>query len=69
MKTVQAEIEYFDSKKNHWIHSDIEPKGCSSETLKDVEYRKFLHDCLDEWLDNSNGSGTFYIEEENYQRI
>jgi hypothetical protein len=37
MKTVQAEIEYFDSKKNHWIHSDIEPKGCLSESLKDVE--------------------------------
>lgn len=68
MKTIQAEIEYFNSSLNHWVHSDIEPKGCSSENLNDVEYRKFLHACLDEWLDNSNGSGTFYIEEENYER-
>ena len=25
------------------------------------EYRKFLHDCLDEWLNKSEGTGVFWI--------
>ena len=26
-----------------------------------VEERQFLHDCLDEWLDKSNGTGSFWL--------
>lgn len=65
MKTVHAEIEYIDENNNK-IHSDICPPNCNSDGLKNKDYRKFLHECLDEWLDNSNGSCGFYIKDENY---
>ena len=62
---VHAEIEY-RHKNGHWIHSDICPKMCEWENL-DEKHRQYLHDCLDEWLDNSNGSGHFYIENEGFR--
>jgi len=62
MAEVHAEIEYIHPTEGHSVHSDICPPDCDSEGLSDLEYRKFLHDCLDEWLDKSKGTGIFYIK-------
>ena len=67
---VHAEIEYNaenDEYGKHTVHSDVCPPSCNLENLTE-EYRKFLHDVLDEWLNNSNGTGIFYItgESEKY---
>ena len=67
MKKVHAEIEYFNKEGKHWVHSDICPPNCSNEHLDNKEWRQFLHDCLDEWLEKSNGSGIFYIKEDGYE--
>jgi hypothetical protein len=66
-KQVQAEIEYVreDGVK---VHSDIEPPGCSPDNMNDPVWRKFIHTCLDEWLDESRGTGCFYIEHEGWER-
>ena len=32
----------------------------------DEEHRKFLHVCLDEWINHSNGTGCFYIKDEEF---
>lgn len=62
MCKVHAEIEYVDKEReNISIHSDICPPKCDFRNMT-VEHRKFLHDCLDEWLDKSNGTGCFYIK-------
>lgn len=66
MKRVHAEIEYVRADGMR-IHSDICPPDCSSEGLKDAKYRAFLHKCLDEWLDKSDGSLGFYIKDEDYK--
>ena len=66
MATIHAEIEYI-RKDGMKVHSDICPPDCSSKGLNNKEWRKFLHDCLDEWLDKSNGSGGFYIKNESYK--
>ena len=65
MRKVHAEIEYVkeDGRK---VHSDICPKECSSDGLSDKEYREFLHNCLDEWLNNSRGTCGFYIKDAEY---
>ena len=63
--TIHAEIEYVRKEDNMRIHSDICPPNCNFENI-DKEYRKFLHSCLDEWLDESNGTCGFYIKEEKY---
>lgn len=50
------------------VHSDIcWSCGPASEggPLTD-EYRALLHACLDEWLDNSNGSGAFWVGDGSY---
>lgn len=60
MTEIQAEIEY-QCHDGTWRHSDIEPKGCQFESI-DAKHRDFLHRCLDEWLNNSGGSGCFYIK-------
>lgn len=65
-RKVHAEIEYVDQHGNK-IHSDICPMNCDSSNLSDKEYRQFLHDCLDEWLDKSDGSCGFYIKDESYE--
>ena len=60
---VHAEIEYKTESEQygkHSVHSDICPPGCDLKNITE-EYRKFLHDNLDEWLDKSNGTGIFYI--------
>ena len=40
------------------VHSDISWEGGSEIT---EDFRKFLHDCLDEWLNKSNGTGAFWV--------
>ena len=65
MKIIHAEIE-FTTEDGTNVHSDICPPSCSSINLSDPEYRKYLHDCLDEWLNKSNGTGGFYIKEEKH---
>lgn len=52
--TVCAEIEY------DGVHSDIcmVHNGTYAVT---PDYRTFLHQCLDEWLDRSRGTGIFWI--------
>lgn len=58
-----AEIQYHDDYTEGTIHSDLcwhcEPKA-EGEDLT-AEYRKLLHDCLDEWLDRSRGTGAFWL--------
>lgn len=40
------------------IHSDI----CQHEDNPlSAEMREFLHNCLDEWLDKSEGTGYFWL--------
>jgi hypothetical protein len=52
---VCAEIQYDD------VHSDICLGHNMSEFAVDPEYRALLHDCLDEWLNKSDGTGGFWI--------
>ena len=55
---VCGEIQY--ETEEGMIHSDI----CMIHDRKyvvDQDYREFLHSCLDEWLDKSNGTGMFWI--------
>ena len=54
-----AEIEYIDAE-SETRHSDIGPRAGSLD-FAHAEYRQFLHENLDEWLDKSNGTGIFYI--------
>lgn len=63
MNNIHAEIEYVQ-ENGLSIHSDICPPDCKFNINN--EYREFLHNCLDEWLDKSNGTGGFYIKEEKY---
>lgn len=63
---VHAEIEYREQNGNS-IHSDICPPGCSSENMNDEEWRKLMHDCLDEWISKSGGTGIFYIKGEDME--
>lgn len=52
-----GEIEY--ETDDGTVHSDI----CWHTHYKapDEEYRKMLHDCLDEWLDKAKSTGYFWI--------
>lgn len=56
-----------DSCEGYWVHSDI-CFNCGSEDAKEIteEHRKFLHDCLDEWLNKSNGTGAFWVGDPMY---
>lgn len=47
------------------IHSDICPPDHTINSV-DEKIRKFYHDCLDEWLTKSSGSGIFYLKEEGF---
>lgn len=62
---VHAEIQYIN-KEGNTVHSDICPHDHDSINMTHPEYRKFLHDCLDEWLDYSNGTYYFYIKGEGF---
>jgi hypothetical protein len=60
-----AEAEY-QKTDGTWVHSDICPPQCLWSNMSE-EHKKYLHDCLDEWLSESNGSGQFYIENEGFR--
>lgn len=55
-----AEIQY--ETDEGMIHSDI-CYGCEdgNPRIMSDESRQFYHDCLDEWLNNSGGTGAFYL--------
>jgi hypothetical protein len=59
---VHAEIEY-TREDGLGVHSDICPRECKFRNIT-PEYRAFLHASLDEWLDKSGGTGSFYISAE-----
>lgn len=59
---VHAEVMYIE-KDGEEKHSDLCPKGCEMKNLDDDD-RVMLHGCLDEWLNDSGGSGCFYIKAE-----
>ncbi len=48
------------------VHSDI----CHNHGDDDYEFteenRQFFHDCLDEWLSKSNGTGVFWVGDYKY---
>ena len=67
-KTLVAQIEYYDPEREMWIHSDIEPAKCDFANLK-FNHKKFLHDCLDEWIKKSNGTGIFYIGDTTHHNV
>jgi len=57
---IPAEIQY--ETPEGLVHSDIcFSVGAAVPLAEAINYRNFLHDVLDEWLDKSNGSGFFYI--------
>ena len=68
INNVHAEIEYTNNDGNN-IHSDICPPNCSSGNMDDGDYVKFLHESLDEWLQESCGTGRFYIKQEGYKSV
>lgn len=62
MKDFCGAIQYMRDNTDS-VHSDIclhRDPAHSEDGLTD-DYRKFLHDCLDEWLNNSNGTGCFWV--------
>lgn len=61
MKEFCGEIMYFP--KNSSVHSDICKHNDGPIT---VEYRKFLHACLDEWLNQASGTGAFWVGDPQY---
>lgn len=64
------EIAYEDGKfiDKGWRHSDLCPGNCDPDGIDNKEYRQFLHDNLDEWLNKSNGTGFFYVGTEEDMR-
>jgi hypothetical protein len=60
---VHAEVQY-DSEEG-LVHSDICPPDCDFTQIN-ATYREFLHKNLDEWLNNSKGTGIFYIKSSNH---
>lgn len=63
MKKVHSEIIYLN-QKNEMVHSDTCPTNCNFKEMTE-DHKIFLHECLEEWLTKSNGSGCFYIKDEN----
>ena len=61
MKT-HAEIEYTNAD-GVTVHSDVCPPGCDFANVT-PDVREFYHTLLDEYLDESRGTGEFYIREE-----
>jgi len=56
--TVCAEIMYDEGEG--MIHSDLCMIHNGKYEVHD-SYREFMHKCLDEWLNNSDGTGMFWI--------
>lgn len=60
-----GEIQYETNDGN--VHSDICFRcGADDEKELTLEHRQFLHDCLDEWLNKSKGTGAFWIGDPDY---
>lgn len=61
-----GEITYPTADGN--VHSDIcfNCNPSNDDRWLTPEYREFLHRCLDEWLSNSHGKGSFWVGEPNY---
>lgn len=57
-----GEITY--DTENGGVHSDIGVR--SNEEAVTDDYRQFLHNCLDEWLNKSNGTGAFWVGDSDY---
>jgi len=55
---IYSEIEYVN-ENGISIHSDLLNKEITEE------YRHILHKALDEWLDNANNTGSFYVKGDN----
>lgn len=58
-KKVTAELTYRRNDGTD-VQEDISPPQNDFARLND-HYRKFLHLCLEEWLNNSDGTGGFHI--------
>ena len=61
-----GEIQYETDKGN--VHSDI-CFDCNPNTenkMITLEHRQMLHECLDEWLNKSGGTGGFWIGDPKY---
>lgn len=56
-----GEIQYETTEGD--VHSDIcfncNPSNDDRQITEN--YRQFLHDCLDEWLNKSGGTGGFWV--------
>ena len=63
MKEFCGEIAYESNEGP--VHSDIGWRSAYSDELDD-EFRQFLHECLDEWLNKSNGTGAFWVGDSEY---
>jgi hypothetical protein len=67
-----GEIQYTRLDENGevfaFVHSDIcwDCGGRQGDKPLTEEYREFLHRCLDEWLDKSNGTGAFRLGSAEY---
>ena len=61
-----GEIEY--PKKDGNIHSDICHSHDDSKPFTE-EDRKFYHDLLDEWFNNSSGEGIFWLGDANVWNV
>ena len=55
-----SEVEYTNENGDS-VHSDLDFDFDLKEQMRPV-----LHECLDEWLDKSNGSGGFYLRNTNH---
>lgn len=62
MAKTHAEIEYTNAD-GVTVHSDVCPPGCDFANVT-PDIREFYHTLLDEYLDESRGTGEFYIREE-----
>lgn len=60
-----GEITY--ENESGWVHSDI-CWACGDDEGKVMtsDYREFLHNCLDEWLDKTKGEGAFWVGDPEY---
>lgn len=47
------------------VHSDICFHGSDGQNITD-DYREFLHNCLNEWLNKANGTGAFWVGDPMY---
>lgn len=56
-----GEIQYESPEGN--VHSDIcfNCNPSNDDRALTENYRKFVHECLDEWLSKSKGTGFFYL--------